>query len=488
MKKRILTILTAAILLFSSCANGTDSGQDPAENSTTPASPELVSEMAAETEPEITDDLPERDFDGADVVIWADTAEFDVFYDADLDGEVVNDAIFNRNTTVSERFNVHLQYDLDASMWRSQQDLISTISAGTQAYDLVSGVCCYLSTTGLAGCLRNLNNREYLDFEKPWYMQFVNDNIILGDKLIFTAGFFDMPSMARTLVTFYSTDLAEQYGVSNLYDTVREGKWTYDYMMGVSESVLTDIDGNGIYDENDRYGITSQWDCIGFLYPSSGYSYVTFNDDGTVVTTTPTEEVYAANELLYNLLYNCDYYYSGYDKGGPHNYDNMRTVFTSNRALFFINSLFYAQHDEMREMGTYGILTPPKYREDQERYGSVSSVFVTGIPMDAPDPERSAILLEALEYESWKQVRPAYYDIALSQKYVNDPESAAMLDIVFENVHCDFSYVYSGALNGTVFALSVGLCENYASWYQTQVKAMNKSLNKMMEKAAKMKG
>lgn len=488
MKERLLAALTVTAIFLSSCASGNAQDPNRSEDPTLSAVPDPTADVSAETEPEITDDLPEADFGGADVTIWADTAEFDVFYDADLDGEVVNDAIFNRNTTVSDRFNVRLIYNLDASKWRNQQEIISSISAGTQAYDLVSGVCCYLSTTALAGCLRNLNAVDYLDFERPWYMQFVNDNIALGDKLLFTAGFFDMPSMARTLVTFYSADLAEQYGVGSLYDVVREGKWTYDCMMGVSESVLTDLDGNGVFDEKDRYGITSQWDCIGFLYPSSGYSYVTFNDDGSVVATTPTEAVYEANELLYKLLYNSDYYYSGYDKGGPHNYDNMRTVFTDNRALFFINSLFYAQQDEMREMGNYGILTPPKYREDQERYGSVSSVFVTGIPLDAPDPERSSILLEALEYESWKQVRPAYYDIALSQKYVNDPESAAMLDVVFENVHCDFSYVYSGALNGSTFSLSVGLCENYASWYQSQAKAMNKSLSRMMEKAAKMKG
>ncbi len=485
MKKRLLALLTAFLLLASSCANGGTDTQEQPENPSNAAEEELAADIPVETEPEIRDDLPELDFGGADITLWGDTAEYDVFYDAELDGEVVSDAIFNRNTAVSDRFNVKFTYNMDASKWRNQQELISSVLSGAQAYDLAFGVCCYLSTSALAGCLRNLNKMDYVDLERPWYMQFVNDNIVLGDKLVFAAGFFDMPSMARTLVTFYSTDLAEQYGIGNLYDVVREGKWTYDYMMSVSESVLTDLDGNGIYDEKDRYGITSQWDCIGFLYPSSGYSYVTFNEDGTIVTTTPTEAVYEANDLIYKLLYNCDYYYSGYDKGGPHNYENMRTVFTSNHALFFINNLFHAQNAEMREMGTYGILTPPKFREDQERYGSVSSVFVTGIPIDAPDPDRSAVLLEALEYESWKQVRPAYYDIALSQKYVNDPESAAMLDVVFENVHCDFSYVYSGALSGTTFALSVGLCENYASWYQSQVKVMNKMLGKMMDKVAK---
>ena len=486
MKKRFLAALTAILLLSASCSNGSGDPADPSEALTSPTGQTPTADLAAETEPEITDGLPEADYEGADITIWGDTAEYDVFYDADLTGDVVNDAIFNRNSAVSDRFNVRLTYNLDASKWRNQQELINTVTSGSGAYDLALGVCCYLSTSALAGCFRNLNKMDHIDLERPWYMQFVNDNIQLGDKLMFAAGFFDMPSMARTLVTFYSADLAEQYGIGNLYDTVREGKWTFDYMMQVSEAVLSDLDGNGQYDEKDQYGIASQWDCIGFLYPSCGYSYVSVGEDGSLAATVPTEAVYEDNALLYKLLYNADYYYSGYDKGGPHNYDNMRITFTSGRALFFLNQLFYAQKDDMREMGSYGVLTPPKFREEQERYGSVSSVFVTGIPIDAPDSDRSAVLMEALEFQSWKEVKPAYYDIALSQKYVNDPESAEMLDIVFDNVHCDFSYVYSGALNSTDFSLSVGLYENYASWYEKQNKAMNKMLGKMMDKVAKL--
>ncbi len=486
MKKRFLAILLVIFLILPSCASGSaEEGSVPAEDGTpAPAADGTVE--AAEEETEIPDDLPEISWEGADFNLWGDTAEYDVFYDTELNGDVVNDAVFERNTVVSDRFDVKFVYDLVPSKWRNQQELISSVQAGARAYDLAFGVCCYLSTSALAGSLRNIKDLEYIDLSKPWYMQFVNDNILLGDKLLFTSGFFDMPSMARTLVTFFSAELAEQYGVGNLYDMVREGKWTYEYMMQVAEGVLTDMDGNGTYDEKDRYGITSQWDCLGFLYPSSGYSYVTFDEEGGVAPTTPTDAVYEANELIYKLLYKSDYYYSGYTKGGPHNYENMRDVFTANRALFFVNSLFYAQDEKMREMGTYGVLTPPKFREDQERYGSVSSVFVTGVPIDTPDQERSAILLEALEHESWSRVRPAYYDIALSKKYVNDPESAAMLDVVFDNVHCDFTYVYSGALNSTDFALSVGLVENYASWYQTQLKVMTKMLNKMMEKADKL--
>ena len=488
MKKRISALLLALLMLSAACAKGTNEAEtektEVSPVAESPASDSPAEEAgAAESETELYDNLPAVTYGGADVTIWGDTAEYDVFYDAELTGDVVNDAVFQRNVAVSDRFDVKLTYDLTPTGWRNQRDLINSVTAGTSAYDLTLGVCCYLSQTALAGCLANLAAMEYIELDQPWYMQFINDNILLGDRLYFAAGFYDMPTVARTLVTFYSTELAEQFGVGNLYDTVREGKWTFDYMMTLSEGVLSDVDGNGVYDEHDRYGITSQWDSIGFLYPSTGYSYVTFDGEGGVASTQPTEAVYEANELLYRLLYQSDYYYSGYTKDGPHNYENMRYVFTDNRALFFINYVFNTQLDELREMGTYGILTIPKLREDQERYGTVSSFFDTGIPIDAPDQEMSAILLEALESESWRRVRPAYYEVALSKKYVNDPDSIEMLDLVFENVHCDFSYVYNGGWGD--LPLSVGLNENYASWYEKHQSSFDKMLQKTLDKVLK---
>ena len=481
MKKRVPALLLALVLLAASCANGNTDTPDE----TAPTSAEVPETAAPPEETEISDNLPEITFDGADISVWGDFCIYEGLYEAELNGEVVNDAVAERNTAVSDRFDVKLTFDYKTGVWRPQTDLTSSVLAGAQAYDLASGVCCYISGSATAGCFRNLNKMEHIDLAKPWYMQFVNDNIPLGDKLVYAAGFFDMPSMVRTHVTFFSADLADQFGIENLYGVVREGGWTYDYMMKTSEAVFSDLDGNGTYDENDRYGITSQWDVIGFEYASTGYSFVTWNDDGSITATVPTEAVYEANELIYKLLYNCDYYYSGYDMGGPHNYENMEKVFVENHALFFVNYVSYAQQDSFREMGSYGILPPPKYREDQERYGAVSSVFVTGIPIDAPDAERSQILLEALEHESWKRVRPAYYDVALSRKYVNDPESVEMLDITFDNLHCDFTYVYSQALGGSDLAISVGLHENYASWFKTQQKVTDKMIGKMIEKINK---
>lgn len=132
MKKRFLAALTAILLLSASCSNGSGEAADPSEALTSPTGQTPTADLAAETEPEITDGLPEADYEGADITIWGDTAEYDVFYDADLTGDVVNDAIFNRNSAVSDRFNVRLTYNLDASKWRNQQELINTVTSGSE--------------------------------------------------------------------------------------------------------------------------------------------------------------------------------------------------------------------------------------------------------------------------------------------------------------------------------------------------------------------
>ena len=91
MKKRFLAALTAILLLSASCSNGSGEAADPSEALTSPTGQTPTADLVAETEPEITDGLPEADYEGADITIWGDTAEYDVFYDADLTGDVVNE-------------------------------------------------------------------------------------------------------------------------------------------------------------------------------------------------------------------------------------------------------------------------------------------------------------------------------------------------------------------------------------------------------------
>ena len=117
--------------------------------------------------------------------------------------------------------------------------------------------------------------------------------------------------------------------------------------------------------------------------------------------------------------------------------------------------------------------------ESSPRYLKGSTVTVpelAGIPSVVTDREVSAILLEALQYESWKTIRPAYYDIALKAKYFQDSVTGQMLDLIFENVTCSLAYMFNQVTGGYPSS-QLGLTQNYASWYTKSSKAWQKKLD-----------
>ena len=54
----------------------------------------------------------------------------------------------------------------------------------------------------------------------------------------------------------------------------------------------------------------------------------------------------------------------------------------------------------------------------------------------------TSAFIEAYASESYATVRPAYYEIALTQKYMNDEESVRMLDIVTNSMLVDPAILY----------------------------------------------
>ena len=58
----------------------------------------------------------------------------------------------------------------------------------------------------------------------------------------------------------------------------------------------------------------------------------------------------------------------------------------------------------------------------------------------------TSIITEALASESYKNVIPVFYDVALKTKSARDEESSAMIDLIRDTLTFDFGYINSGAL------------------------------------------
>ena len=99
----------------------------------------------------------------------------------------------------------------------------------------------------------------------------------------------------------------------------------------------------------------------------------------------------------------------------------------------------------------YGIVVVPKYEEAQENYitpvYSATEGFV--IPMNAPDPERTALILETLGALSYNNLVDKHIGTVLHYKVANDPTA-------IENINMAYA---SGAIDNAM-ANNFGTCTN----------------------------
>ncbi len=226
MKIATVLLLTVFLISFVSCSQETPSGT---ADQTADAETQTVEiSEAGESTEDLSDNLPAVEYDGADFMIWCDGGPYNHFYDAELTGEVVDDAVYERNLAVKERFKINLQYDLnDNENWRDKNPMKSSILAADGAYGLISGVTLYMAPPAIAGCFSNLNKAEYLDLSRQWWSQHINANIEVNGRLYMASGFFDMPTVARADVTYFSAEMLNNYNLGNIYDLVYDGTWTF---------------------------------------------------------------------------------------------------------------------------------------------------------------------------------------------------------------------------------------------------------------------
>lgn len=421
--------------------------------------------------------------------ILAAAEQWQHFYNSDQTGDVVDDAIYARNAAVEERFNTKLIYQIfngySAGLAGVKTALSESVMSGSGDYDLMVGSVAYVTQRIADNLFTDLKSLPYIDLNKPWWHGYVNKELELFGKLYLGAGYFGMLSMSWSVVTFFSKKAAEDFSLENMYETVNNGTWTMEKLLSLSEKVTEDLYGDGKFNEQDRVGLMSTWDYMAFLGTSMDYYYTERDGEGVITLTRANEKIIKINEYLFNC-YKSDSYLDGNDiKPTVDVYTDMRNAFASDHALFMIHRLEFSEKAEMRNMEQYGIIPTPKYDETQDRYITPVVNEVAGIPYVVHDFEISSILLEELTAETYRTVRPAYFDIALMRKYSRDDDSNVMLDMIMKSTSTDFAYMFLDAIGSDLF-YAIGKEENYASWMATNESKYSASIKKYIEKIKEM--
>ena len=136
-----------------------------------------TSAAVTSAEPEATtiDSLPEDLDFGGRTVTWFVRSDppSPEYYVEEQTGDIVDDAIFNRNQQVCERLNVNFDFFEIPGAWANRdsfnQTIQSSILAGDGAYDILAGYSMCIASISANGLLQDLASTEYLDFDQPWW-------------------------------------------------------------------------------------------------------------------------------------------------------------------------------------------------------------------------------------------------------------------------------------------------------------------------------
>ena len=483
--KRIISLSMVLLMLLSALAG---CGNDPAE---TTAGQQNADTTPAETESEtlyVPDDLPaDLRYDGETINTfgWSGPAAIE-FFAEEMNGELVNDAIYQRNLTVEDRLGVELEYILqpgaynDRNTWSNA--VVSSVQAGDGAYDIAAGYSMAGATLAFKGVSINLNDLPYLNFDKPWWPDSLQKEATCGGKLYFCSGDISTYMIYYLYGTYFNKQMIIDHALENPYDLVREGSWTFDKMMEMIEGVYQDLNGDGQKDVGDVYGLSTHGTYVDPFYFGVGLRTTQKGDDDipVIAESMGGEKAHWLLETLVGLFATNDAWLETKD------YANSDNMFKEGRALFSNNEFIYAAIKIRDAELEYGIIPLPKYDEEQKEYYTVMSFpySLYSVPLDARDPDMSAAVLECLASESHRTVVPALFETGMKVKYAQDDESAQMFDLIRSSAVFDFGRVFNESMNGMTYALFrsavTGGKENWMSIYASNEKALNNALDKVV--------
>ena len=496
MKKLTAWILLASVLLgMTGCGNSTVNTAEETAPVISEPSPDAAEPAAEETEVTsvslITDKFGGQNYEGREFRILG----FDVgghfannisntfmeVWAEEYNGEIINDAIYDRNAQASELLNITIVPQLVITPADMATRIKQAVSAAADDFDVALQSLSNLGTTLQNNELANYLNFSTIDTSSPWYDQNSVDTFTLfGEKLYWLTGDYMLLDDYAVHVIFFNKNLVTNAGQELPYDTVREGDWTLDKFCAMTKAAELDVNGDGrMVIGTDIVAHLENHDKIKHWVYGCRERSITINEDKTLEIATLSERQVNVVERLYHYTVEEGMTYSISDDA------QLSPAFKSGLASSYCIALAYI--NQYRDMDDdFGIVPMPKYDETQEEYGHyISNYAATALcsPLTVYDRDFVGTCIETLSAFSTDTVNTALYDVLLTSKLVRDQDSVEMLEIALSTKYYDwavdfpwgstFETAYNGVYDKKTF--------NYVSAATSALKPQTKLLERLIK-------
>ena len=430
-KKFTALTLLAALLLSVSCGS-----QGGSQNETTTGGETTSADTTAE--PEITIPDYKLNLDGADfTILYYDAVEAcgwssDIPCDVDTEetnGDLLNDAVYDRNRRIEEMYNLKIKTHKE--LWEVYSVLEKSVMSASGEYDAAFVKQQGLSNPVSNGYLAELT--DLLDFSKPWWDEKSLEGFGVAGKTYAIAGDVTFMDKLCDIVIFFNKNMAEDYQLGDIYQMVIDKKWTFDEMKKMCELVSADLNNDGKYDKDDRFGFSGQNDAAYELFQSAGERFCTLDKDGIPKLSNDSERAIDIMMKIYTFMGDEQNFFNR-QEAGLTVADTIK-MFTSNQVLFIMRPLQTIM--ELRAMDAdFGIIPTPLMDDSQTEYSTSIGFTVANcvtIPVDAKSVDNSAKILDTLAADSYLNMNSTFYDMVLGTKLTRDDNSTENLDIILNS-------------------------------------------------------
>ena len=487
---RIISAFLAIVLLSAIVAGcGSEEEEDPG---VTAATFEDTAEVTEETTVSDEPELPETDLEGKEYQFlvrngassyndhWIEVEE--------MNGEVVNDAVFERNRAVEEKFNVDI-----TALFTETADSYATKSvlAGDDSFFAVWECKNSLATGIQKNIYLDMNLLSYVDFTAPYWDKNAVEQLSIGNKLYMMPSDISMGNLTAPRFLYFNKRIMENYGLKSPYDYVADDCWTLDNFLPMVAAVSADLDGDGKMTREDEFGMLREdgganGNILYFLV-GSGIRATTNDEDGIPQVSFFNDKTQTIIDKVSVVFKdeNCTIEYNKCASGADisqfdHLWDYCRSLFAAGHFLFVQNGCYETvQFNDMAD--DYGIVPNPKYDENQKEYYHRTDPYNTqmAIPMTNVDLENTGMILEWMSWKSHHTVLPAYYETTIKLKRQRDETAIEMLDIIKGSMYYEISDIFGLGVSDVLWnSYRTG---DLASTYAKSEKSMQKKIDKLVD-------
>ncbi len=360
-------------------------------------------------------------------------------------GDVMSDAFYFRQREIEEAFELTWvnqragtsEGDASATVEDIKQDVL----AGVGAYDAAYGNGMHCQNLLVNDSLYNMSDFEALDFDRDWWPDGLIDTYGIMGEIYFLNGPIVSYFYRDGSCVLFNKQVAEDYGLGDVYSVVKDGDWTWDKMFEMAACVPQNENGSGAY----RFAAPNGPSAI----MSHDVPLTLFDDEGMpyYADSVPTE-IYDIASKLSTVFKDGSQTANRLDEAPGNNdpafidkygYENENEMFEDEKILFLFSTTNNAA--TLRTMDVqFGILPYPKGSETQEDY--VSAAYIDAfrnvfVPKSIKDPQKTDVVLEAMAALGYKHFKPVYYDTILKGRSVHDYDSKEMIDIIFATKRFD---------------------------------------------------